>query len=229
MIQELQLPVAPKPESFEQDALPVCLAPWLENPYRPVSLLDIMIQFSAEMFFWSGCALETLATECIMKFGLGKVSWPAHNLLEPLDDRTKIKASKWLESVYGECAKVGVAVSAETVTEAKTALDSDRTCGHRTVSPPWHLRASTRLARFARRGRGCPSAHIPGSRARCDREALRAWYKHRTTGGSAARARRILVHSSPILLTPANRRSGRWSEWCVAPCGCIIIAHHRTV
>jgi hypothetical protein len=127
MIDNLESVEAPTLEvSDQREALPVCLAPWLENSYRLVSLWDIMIQFSAELFFWSGYALETLSTDCLLKSGLGQVPWPAVNLLKPVDEGTRAKAYQWLESIGSECAKVGLIVSTETAAEIRNALESER-------------------------------------------------------------------------------------------------------
>ena len=50
MLQELELQTeAPKSEVIKRAALPVCLCPWLENPYRLVSLMD-MLRFLAADF-----------------------------------------------------------------------------------------------------------------------------------------------------------------------------------
>jgi hypothetical protein len=37
----------------ESTTLPVCLAPWIENPYRLVTWLEMLI-FSARAFVWCG-------------------------------------------------------------------------------------------------------------------------------------------------------------------------------
>jgi hypothetical protein len=63
MIQELELQTeALSPEVIEGTALPVCLPPWRENPYRLVSLLDLMKAFKARDLLYSARDLHNRAT-----------------------------------------------------------------------------------------------------------------------------------------------------------------------
>jgi hypothetical protein len=101
--------------------VPACLPPWRENPYRLVSLWD-MVQFSAQQWFWAGYALESLITDCVLKPGPGDVGIPAGVLHEPISDETKTKAYEWLEHVHKECSGIGLYISAETVSEIRERL-----------------------------------------------------------------------------------------------------------
>jgi len=113
-----------EPIVSSQDSLLACLPPWLENPYRPVSLWDIMVQFSADKVFWSGYALENLRFDCILKPGTGDAlfSFAVHGIIEP----TREKALDWLEHVQAECLRVGCAVSASTIEDIKRGLASEQ-------------------------------------------------------------------------------------------------------
>src|SRR5579863_6851446 len=93
---------------------PACL--WLENPYRPVSLWDIMIQCSVQNWFWAGYALESLLTDCLLGPGPGAVPFPVALLHAPIKQGTKDKTVEWLTNIREECVKIGLVISAETVT-----------------------------------------------------------------------------------------------------------------
>src|SRR5258708_34465572 len=95
-----------------QDALPVRLAPWIENPYRLVSLCDIVIPFSADKFFWSGYALENLKTDCVLKPGTGDRAFSF--MVHMLEESTREKALDWLEHVQAEGSRAGCRVAAPT-------------------------------------------------------------------------------------------------------------------
>jgi hypothetical protein len=123
MVHELDLQTeALSPETVDREALSVCLPPWLENPYRLASLLD-MIQFSAEMWFWSGYALENLLADCLFMPGPGAIPFPVAILHAPIKQETRDKAVEWLAHVREECEKIGLTISAETVTELVDGLD----------------------------------------------------------------------------------------------------------
>jgi len=101
--------------SVRVESLPVRLCPWLENPYRLVSLLDIVIEFSAESVYWSGLALEVLKNDCFMRSGLGEIPLPATYHNNPVDADTSAKTITWLETVQKTCVKLGMLVSSETI------------------------------------------------------------------------------------------------------------------
>jgi hypothetical protein len=60
--QEVQLSEAFIPLMRDRDASPVCLSPWLENPYRLVSLLELMKSFVASDLLRSARNLQNRAT-----------------------------------------------------------------------------------------------------------------------------------------------------------------------
>lgn len=75
MIEELELPVeAPSPEFSRNRALPVCLPPWRENPYRLVSLWD-MLRFYAEHFCRASGILGQMYSKIQQGFNLADSSW----------------------------------------------------------------------------------------------------------------------------------------------------------
>src|SRR5271170_5538001 len=64
MIETLQSTAeAPNLEQLEAAALPVCLPPWRKNPYRLVSLWD-MVNFDAGLFLEKFSAADKL--ECLL-------------------------------------------------------------------------------------------------------------------------------------------------------------------
>src|SRR5690242_3043872 len=100
------------PEGLEGQALPVCLAPWLENPYRLVSLWDIvMVLCSGERLFWAGAAIEILKHDCFFKTGLGTLPLPPIYFKGPIDQETLDKALEWLAIIQKECELLGMPVS----------------------------------------------------------------------------------------------------------------------
>ena len=104
---------------------PTCLAPWLENPYGLVTLWDIMKQLNVERWFWSGYALERLATDCLVKPTFGDAPFPSTALHTPLDDEIKNKAVNWLGRVQENCAALELVVASETVSEIVERLQSN--------------------------------------------------------------------------------------------------------
>jgi hypothetical protein len=108
-------------EQVESTAAPVCLAPWLENSYRLVSLLD-MLQFSVESWY----SIESLITDCILKSGAGDVPYPIHLAHQPVSGETIEKAREWLDKVHDGCARIGLNICAETITEIRDGLVADK-------------------------------------------------------------------------------------------------------
>jgi hypothetical protein len=93
MIHELELPVeALTAEIAEREALPVCLSPWRENPYRLVSLWT-MLQLHAGTFVSHSASL--------MKFWLGL----RHGAT--LDEHGLIELGSALGELKRECEKHG--------------------------------------------------------------------------------------------------------------------------
>lgn len=120
-----------------RDALPACLPPWVENPYRLVSLWDIMIDISAERVFWAGFALENLKTDCLMKPGPGAAPFPIAVLYNPIDAPTRDKTLDWLEYVKKTCFRAGLAVTSETIAEIQSALSTPPEPNQRPLHYQW--------------------------------------------------------------------------------------------
>lgn len=109
---------------IKENALPACLPPWLENPYRLLSLWDIVIQFSGESLFWSGYALDGLMTDCLLNPGPGNVKCPVAVRHDPIDDKLRQQAFDWLKAVYDVFRRIGMPVSLiETIEELRAKLD----------------------------------------------------------------------------------------------------------
>lgn len=104
-------------------SVPVCLCPWLENPYRLVTLWDILMVFcSGERLFWAGGALETLKTDCFFKTGLGQLSLPPIYYTGPIDEETIDKSLQWLALIQKDCELLGMPVSAETASDIQSVV-----------------------------------------------------------------------------------------------------------
>ena len=110
-----------------QDAPPACLCPWRENPYRLVSLWDIMTAFAGSGLFWSGYAFETMITDCLMKCGPGAVEFPIELRHAPVDPKTNEDAIKRLGIINDTFRRVGMPVSiTETIDELRDKLSSSK-------------------------------------------------------------------------------------------------------
>ncbi len=113
-------------ERIESSAsVPACL-PWVENPYRPVSLWDIVIQFSTDRWFWAGYEIESIITDCLMKPGPGLLPFDPAVMHQPVTDATKSKAIKCVEILRDECIRLGFSVSSETAIELLDWLNSGK-------------------------------------------------------------------------------------------------------
>ncbi len=109
-----------------QTAQPVCLPPWLENPYRLVSLEEIVIAVSAEKWFSCGVAIENLFTEALLTAGPGigiPFSITQHRISEPM----RKKALECLAGIYAEYSRIGLNVAAETIKEVQEELTKQPT------------------------------------------------------------------------------------------------------
>lgn len=107
---------------------PVCL--WRENPYRLVSLWDIlMILCSGERLFWAGAAIESLKADCFFKTGLGESPLPPSYFKGPIDEQTIDKSLQWLAIIQKDCELLGMRVSAETASDIQAVMAfAERTC-----------------------------------------------------------------------------------------------------
>ncbi len=110
-------------QGIETVALPLRLPPWLENPYRLVSLWDIsMVVCSGEKLFWSGAAIEALKSECFMRAGVGEAPLPNAYFAGPVDAATIEKTIGWLTTIRSQCELLGMPVSAETIGDLQAIL-----------------------------------------------------------------------------------------------------------
>jgi hypothetical protein len=105
-----------------ETAPPVCLCPWLENPYRPVGLWD-MLQFSARIFYHIGQHLERSFEDCL-NAATGDLPIPTVALHGPIDDVTKRKALISLRWVETEAPKIGMPITASTASDTIRHLDN---------------------------------------------------------------------------------------------------------
>lgn len=117
----------PEPARFlpavdAEGAGPVRLCPWLENPYRLVSLWDVMVSVSSLMIYWSGFALENLKADCLLNTGIGDLPQPPAFFNGPLVTATREKAIEWLGYVRDQCGTIGLTVSSETILEIVDSL-----------------------------------------------------------------------------------------------------------
>src|ERR1019366_5282567 len=110
-----------------QNAPPVRLPPWSENPYRLVSLWDIMIFFSGDRLFWAGCAIEILKVDCFLKTGIGQLPLPPVYFHGPIDEETFDKCVEWLAVIQSDCEQLGMPVSAGTASDIRTLVNPRQT------------------------------------------------------------------------------------------------------
>lgn len=98
------------------------LMPWEEKPYQLTSWWE-MLQFSAQMFSWCGVALRDIKSDCL----LGSIpvggDEPMFNFAKVLDDEARVKAANSLKHIEAEYRKVGMQISADTVSELIESLE----------------------------------------------------------------------------------------------------------
>jgi hypothetical protein len=104
------------------------VAPWEVNPSGLVNWWE-MESFSAEIVFWAGWRLQSIKMDCLLGGLDGETPLiPIASLHVPLEERTRDKAIKSLTLVQVECAKIGLRITAETISDVLKGLnDSDRT------------------------------------------------------------------------------------------------------
>jgi hypothetical protein len=105
---------------------PACLPSWMENPYRLVSLRELMIQCSGVHMFGMGVSVERLKCDCFFSTGLGKIPLPGNFFKGPLDSELTNRAVEWIKSVEGVCSRLGLAVSVELSREIPEKMASGR-------------------------------------------------------------------------------------------------------
>ncbi len=111
MIQELESFIeALSPEVHEETALPVCLCPWLENPYRLVSLWD-MLQVSADRYVEFGRAIQDWT------FGPNVIAAPRQSL----DETTYERFRDMLVALQLHCETLNLSVTQQLL--ERTTLD----------------------------------------------------------------------------------------------------------
>lgn len=102
---------------------PACLT-WLENPYRLVTLLE-MLEFSARQFYWIGKQLETIKEDCLAASGSGETPYSIEWLYRPLDEKTKSAATECLRLVVRACEGIEMTITASTATDLLASLERE--------------------------------------------------------------------------------------------------------
>jgi len=105
-----------------QRAKPVCL---FENPYRLVSLWDIVIEFSGATLFMCGVGLEETSHAAMWDAGLGQMPFQVSILHQPVNDKTAQRAVEWVSSVVRICDRLGAPISASTARDIVGRLEGN--------------------------------------------------------------------------------------------------------
>ena len=108
-----------KPVESAQDALPVCLASWRQNPYRLVSLWEIMKPFQTHLFLTEVLMLEKVwMLETMMGTGVG---------CGQVEEYSKVKMQPIFRDAAIICAELGLTASRVSA-EKLTRLVSESDC-----------------------------------------------------------------------------------------------------
>src|SRR5678815_718633 len=107
------------------EPLPVCLSPWEENSYKPVTMY-MMLAFSARRFYWIGQWLQKTWEDCVTSTGAGESLFPVALLHNPVDEKTKNKALTCLRWVEEACLEIGMPITASTAVDVSNHLKGDR-------------------------------------------------------------------------------------------------------
>lgn len=109
-----------------QEMPPVCLPPWLENPYRLVSWFD-MLEFSAVAFLRCGRRLEILKTDCLVGSAVVAEGGVGFATAQDLDEKARKRLLASTASIREAFQNIGLDITAETVSD----LERDVTSGSR--------------------------------------------------------------------------------------------------
>jgi hypothetical protein len=89
--------------------------PWFANPSHLITWWD-MEQFSARNFFFAGCLIEAMKTECFVASAVtASGEEPLFNLAAPLDQMAIDRAINYLQQIEQQCRGIGLDLSADTV------------------------------------------------------------------------------------------------------------------
>lgn len=95
--------------------------PWISSPYSLISWWD-MEHFSARAFFWAGVTLQTIEDDCVSESMIVDPNEPIYNMAASVNPRLREKALQGLKLVQGECARIGLDITAETAKEVQDRL-----------------------------------------------------------------------------------------------------------
>jgi hypothetical protein len=102
---------------------PVCLPPWVENPHRLVSWLDMLI-FSAKAFFRCGCTLEDIRADCLVAAAIVVNDEVGFAVTQDLDEKARNKVIESTAFIEKEFRNIGLSITAETIKELEYELSS---------------------------------------------------------------------------------------------------------
>jgi hypothetical protein len=103
--------------------LPVCLAPWIENPYRLVTWLEMLI-FSARAFVWCGRRLAEIRDDCHMGAATVLNQNVVIAMAQDIDDKARDKVLASIASIEEQFRSIGLAITADTVKELENDIKS---------------------------------------------------------------------------------------------------------
>src|SRR6185437_9327101 len=107
--------------------------PWIENPRQLMSWWD-MEQFSARGFFLAGVLIENLKNFSQMGALQVDPAKPIYNYSAPVSDDIRSRAIKGFKSIEDQCKSIGLAISADMISEARLKLESD---AHQLLNYQW--------------------------------------------------------------------------------------------
>ncbi len=90
--------------------------PWELNSFGLISWFTVL-QFSANAFFWCGASLRSIRADCLVASAVCVNGAPGFAMMQDIDDRASTKALQSLVSVESEFRKIGLLITAQTVSE----------------------------------------------------------------------------------------------------------------
>ncbi len=103
---------------------PVCLQPWLENPYRLVSWYD-MLQFSADAFAWAWRQLRIIRSDVLMNCAMCQDGQVLYHIARDLNEETRNIVLSSASTLERSFSSIGLNITADTIKELEEELRQD--------------------------------------------------------------------------------------------------------